>query len=114
MKTNYRPLSDKETEQDRFLKGDAYLRAQKRVNKILGFYRHLIIYLIINTFLIILVTYNSDGPFWRFETFSTAIFWGIGLAFHAMGAFGSDWLFGKNWENRKIKEYMDKENRRWE
>ena len=114
MKTYNEPLSDNETEQERFLREDAYLRAKNRVKKMLGFYRHLIIYLIVNIFLIVLVTYNSDGPFWRFETFSTAVFWGIGLAFHAMGAFGADWLFGKNWENKKIKKYMDKEHKRWE
>ncbi|MFO7672609.1 MAG: 2TM domain-containing protein [Lutibacter sp.] len=33
----------------------------------------------------------------------------MGLVFHALGAFNHNLLFGKNWEDRKIKEFMDKE-----
>lgn len=35
--------------------------------------------------------------------------WGIGLAFHALGAFNHSLLFGKNWEDRKIREFIEKE-----
>lgn len=103
-----------ETDQERYLKEEAYLKAQNKVKKIMGFYRHLMVYVIINIFLIIIINVNSSASFWSFETFSTAFFWGIGLGFHALGVFGPDLVFGKNWENRKIKEYMDKENNRWE
>jgi len=40
---------------------------------------------------------------------STAFFWGIGLAFHAYGVFGKHLLFSKDWEERKIKEFMEKD-----
>jgi 2TM domain-containing protein len=35
--------------------------------------------------------------------------WGIGLFFHAMGAFRFNPFFGKNWEEKKIREMMEKE-----
>ena len=55
---------------------EAYLRAKKKVNKILGFYKHAAIYVIINLFLIALVAINTDSEasFWSFGTFSTAFF----------------------------------------
>lgn len=103
---NGKPQSD-------FRKEDAYLRAQKKVKKIVGFYWHLASYVIINLFLIIVIV-SGNNPLWSFGTFSTAIFWGIGLFFHFLGVYGPDFLFGKNWEKRKIKEYMDKDKKRWE
>jgi pilus assembly protein TadC len=96
-----------------FYREDAYIRAQKKVKKIMGFYWHLASYVIVNLFLLILIGRNNDN-FWSFGTFSTAIFWGIGLFFHFLGVFGPDFFFGKNWEQRKIKEYMDKEKTHWE
>ena len=115
MEKNYRSWSDQETDQERFLKEEAYLKAQNKVKKIMGFYRHLFIYIVINIFLIILITYNNDGGFWSFGTFTTPFFWGIGLGFHALGVFGPDLVFGKSWENRMIKKYMDKEKQsHWE
>lgn len=92
-------------------------RAKKRVRSIAGFYKHLSVYLIINAFLITLKYFNldADEKFFQFSTFSTAIFWGIGLAFHAMGVFGTNAFLGPDWEERKIREIMAKEkNNKWE
>lgn len=36
-------------------------------------------------------------------------FWGLGLAIEAFKIFGTNLVFGKNWEERKIKELMDKD-----
>ena len=98
------------------IQDEAYLRAKKKVDKILGFYKHAAVYVIINMFLIALVAINTDSKtsFWSFGTFSTAFFWGIGLAFHALGVFGPNLFFGKKWEERKIKEYMNRDNQFWE
>ncbi len=103
---------DKQSKQQLFEKEEAYIRAKKKLDKIIGFYWHLAVYVVINLFLIILIgTQQDDGDsFWSFGTFATALFWGIGLAFHFLGVFGPDFLFGKNWEERKIKELMDKES----
>jgi hypothetical protein len=95
---------------------EAYLRAKKKLEKIKGFYWHLAAYIVVNGFIIISVFLNLDEGqrFWRFGTFTTAAFWGIGLLFHFMGVFGTDYIFGKRWEDRKIQEYMDKDKRKWE
>ena len=58
---------------------------RKKLDKIIGFYWHLAVYVIINLFLIILIGTNTDEGFWNFGTFATAFFWGIGLAFHFLG-----------------------------
>lgn len=99
-----------------YKKEEAYLRARKKVEKLKGFYGHLASYVIINTFILILIAMNIDEgeTFWKFGHFSTAFFWGIGLAFHAAGIFGPDMLLGKKWEERKIQEYMSDNRRNWE
>jgi len=40
---------------------------------------------------------------------SVWFWWGIGLAIHAYKTFGSDILFGKDWEKKKVKELMDED-----
>jgi hypothetical protein len=94
-----------------------YLRAKKRVEKMKGFYIHFAVYIIVNLFLssIIIFGLTSDGgdsfeeAFSNFGVYSTWIFWGIGVFFHWLGVFGFNSLFGKNWEENKLKEIMDKD-----
>lgn len=93
-------------------------RARKRVKALAGFYKHLAVYLVINGFLLALKYFKLDPgeAFFRFGTFSTAFFWGIGLGFHALGVFGTHVFLGSNWEERKIQEILEKEKRsnKWE
>lgn len=35
--------------------------------------------------------------------------WGIGLLTHGLSVFALPGMFGKNWEERKIREYMDQD-----
>ena len=42
------------------------------------------------------------------HAFKVPFFWGIGLVFHGIKAFDSVPFIGKDWEERKIKEMMDK------
>jgi len=94
-----------------------YQEAIKRVKKIKGFYTHLIIYLVINTMIIIVNSQNLDDgeSFFQLRIFSTAIFWGIGLVSHGFSVFMPSLIMGKNWEEKKIKELMEKEkNNKWE
>jgi len=88
-----------------------FIRARKKVKSIKGFYIHLMVYILVNA-VILLSQALSDGGwriFWHWQSYSTIIFWGIGLAFHAFGVFGMDFILGKDWEERKIKEFMDKD-----
>ncbi|MDD7887078.1 2TM domain-containing protein [Flavivirga sp. 57AJ16] len=93
---------------------DAYLRAQKRIKEIKGFYRHALCYVLINLFIFIIIAVNAEGYIWHFGTLSTPLFWGIGLGFHALRVFGKNAFFSKKWETRKINEFLDRENKRWE
>ncbi|WP_179376200.1 2TM domain-containing protein [Winogradskyella wichelsiae] len=97
-----------------FRKEEAYLRAKKKVDAIVGFYWHLVSYVVVNLFLIILIGVNSEEGFTGFGTYATAIFWGIGLFFHFLGVFGPDFFFGTSWEQRKIDEFIHKEEQNWE
>lgn len=100
-------------ERNNFTEEQKYLNAKRKVKKIKGFYVHFTVYLIVNIFLIILRIFSIDGfeNLWEWQTFNTAIFWGIGIVFHAFSVFGMNFLLGKNWEERKIKEFMEKDKR---
>jgi uncharacterized integral membrane protein len=96
---------------------EKYQFAKNRVNCIKRFYSHLIVYIIVNTILLVLISKNLDHGqlFLSFETFSTAIFWGIGLIAHGASVFGKDLIFNKVWEERKIQEFMINEKKsNWE
>jgi len=95
-----------------------YELAYKRVKRIKGFYIHALVYVLVNAFIII-SSYNrselGSEVFFRWETFSTALFWGIGLLAHGLSVFGRDLFFGSDWEEKKIKEFMDKDkSQKWE
>jgi hypothetical protein len=91
-------------------------RAKEQVKKLKEFYQHLTAYLIINIILIIIIGTSLEmggESFWHFSTFTVAFFWGIGLLFHAFGVFGLPFVFGKDWEQRKIKEFMEKDRKEY-
>jgi hypothetical protein len=99
------------------LEEQKYIRAKKRVKSIRGFYSHLAVYLGVNLLLVILriISDESLEILWDWTTYNTAIFWGIGLLFHALNVFGMGFILGNDWEERKIKELMDKDKKQyWE
>jgi hypothetical protein len=93
-------------------------KARKKVQAIMGFYKHLSAYLIVNLFLLAYAWFRKGNTeeFFTFSTFSTAFFWGVGLVFHGVGVFGTNIFLGKNWEERKIQQYMEQQERKskWE
>ena len=94
-----------------------YQQALKRVKKIKGFYSHLMVYIVINTMLLIVNYKNMDANenFWRWQTFNTFFFWGIGLLAHGFSVFMPGMIMGKDWETKKINELMEKEKQnKWE
>ncbi len=89
-------------------------RAKKRVDEIKGFYVHLAVYLVVNTFILINIAlqhFGSGGDFWSFPTFITPVFWGVGLAFHAVHTFKGGSLLGKKWEERMIQKYIEEDEK---
>ncbi|KGO92980.1 2TM domain-containing protein [Flavobacterium subsaxonicum] len=94
-------------------------KARKKIQAIKGFYKHFAAYVIVNIVLIVMhwVDMEPGEHFLEWNTFSTAFFWGIGLLLHAFGVFGTDVFLGADWEERKIREYMDKDTgkkNKWE
>ncbi|WP_454047872.1 2TM domain-containing protein [Chryseobacterium sp. Marseille-Q8038] len=89
-------LPDKET--------IAYRKASRRVKDLKEFYGNLTSYGIVIPFLAILNLMTAPGYLWFLWP---ALGWGVGIAFHAISVFG----IGKNWEERKIKELMEKDQK---
>jgi len=90
-----------------------YERAKKRVDDEKGFYSHLTIYIIINLILLFINTDFIDEGFsqwlnWHF--YITPILWGIGLLFHGLSVFKNNFIFNRQWEEKKIKELMQEDD----
>ena len=83
-----------------------YEDAKKRVNEIKEFYQHLVVYVLVNAFLFTVNKLTSPGHNWFIWPL---LGWGLGLVLHALTVFGALW--GSGWEERKIKEIMDRDSR---
>lgn len=87
----------------------AYERAKKRAKEIRGFYYNLTMYCIIIPILIIInLVFTPEFQWFWFSMLG----WGTGLLCHGMAAFGYNPFLGKNWEEKKIKEIIEKEKRK--
>lgn len=90
---------------------NAYMKASKKMEDIKGFYGNLISYAIVIAGLAILnlATYPQ---YWWF--LYPAIGWGIGVVFHGMSVYSFVPFLGKDWEERKIREIIEKEkSKKW-
>jgi hypothetical protein len=87
---------------------DIYKKAKKKVKIIRGFYIHLGVFILVNSIVLIVISMiESDVElFWEYYPIAG---WGIGLAFHYFIVFGFDYVFGKNWEEKKIREILNKD-----
>jgi len=81
-----------------------YRAAKARVREIRGFYIHLIIFVIVNVQLFVINIIQEVHYLWFYWV---TIFWGIGLVMHASSVFGRVGVFGREWEEKKIKEIME-------
>ena len=94
-------------------KDSRYIRAKERVDELKKFYANLWSYIMVISILA-LINYWTNG--FSYMWFLWAAFgWGIGLVFHAIGTFHLNPFFGKDWEERKIKEFMqeDDKTKKW-
>ena len=97
-----------------FTKEQQYIQARKRVEKIGKFYKHLIAYVIVNTFLsaVFIVGDINDGDtfnqaFFNLNNYKIWFFWGIGIVFQGLNTFGLNLVFSKGWQDRKVREFMN-------
>ncbi|EAR01672.1 2TM domain-containing protein [Maribacter sp. HTCC2170] len=91
-------------------------RAKKRVEELKGFYIHLTVYIMVNTFITTMKIMSDLGEgksftdvFFDFGTFAVWFFWGIGVFFHGAKVFSHNPILGKNWEEKQIQKYMEKD-----
>jgi hypothetical protein len=92
-------------------KDSSYYKAQKKVEEIKGFYGNLFSYVIIITGLTIVNLATSPEYLWFLYP---ALGWGLGVAIHAMSVFNYMPFLGSGWEERKVKELLEKEkNNKW-
>ncbi|SHG94850.1 2TM domain-containing protein [Flavobacterium fluvii] len=97
METNY-------TEEER------YVRARKRMEEIKGFYENLKSFVMVNFLLTAINLITSPNHLWFYWPL---LWWGVGVVFHGLKVFNYMPFFGKEWEEKKIKEFMDKEDKSW-
>lgn len=80
---------------------ELYEKARDRIKELKDFYSHLVTYVIVNAILIFINLKFSPGYHWFYWVL---LGWGIGLVVHFIDVFG----FSKGWEEKKIKEYIQK------
>ena len=90
------------------LENSKYVKAVERVEKLKEFYQNLVSFCLVIPFLIFI----NIKFFPSFHWFWFPIFgWGIGLTFHFLEVNNYNIFLGRNWEDRKIKEMMEQENK---
>ncbi|XLS28002.1 2TM domain-containing protein [Flavobacteriaceae bacterium M23B6Z8] len=92
--------------QQNYIEDKRYQRARDRVEAIKSFYGNLVSYLIVIPVLAFINYRTTDFPWAIFP----ALGWGFGVVAHGLEAYGFNPFLGKRWEERKIKEYMEKNN----
>lgn len=92
--------------ENQYTNEDRYNKAQKRVEEIKGFYGNLTSYVFVNIGLLVLNLVTSPNHLWFFWPL---LGWGIGVAIHGMMVFKYLPFFDQEWEQKKIKEFMEKE-----
>jgi len=92
---------------------ESYVKARKRLEELKAFYGSLASYCIVIPFLVFIwYRYSSHTIQWFWFPM---LGWGLSLCFQAYRVFFDNAALGANWEERKIREFMRKEenNNRW-
>ena len=89
---------------------------RRRVHRLAEFYRHLFVYGIVigllwcvNTYL--LVTGAVPAKWWSWWVIWPTLGWGIGLISHGITVLPVSGVFSPDWEERKVKELLERERK---
>lgn len=85
---------------------EEYQYAKNRVAEIKGFYGNFISFCITMAFLIFINLKYSPEHIWFHWPF---LGWGLGVFLHAMKVYNFIPFLGKEWEEKKIKQYLNQE-----
>jgi Na+/melibiose symporter-like transporter len=89
---------------------DKVAKARARVRRMRGFYSNLISYFLVNIVLIVINLVTSPNHLWFYWV---TLIWGIILVVQAFNVFTlRDQFLGDTWEEKKIKELLEKEERK--
>lgn len=96
------------------LEEQKYIRAKKKVENLKSFYIHLTVYIFVNLLISISKIVKKVGngetfeeAFFDLNTFGLMFLWGVPLVLHAFKVMNFNVFLSKEWEERKVKEYMD-------
>ena len=87
------------------IQNDRYLKAKERVKAVKDFYSNLIAYCVVIPILVYINYLTVDFPWVIFPILG----WGFGLLMHGLEVYGYNRILGKDWEQRKIREFMNDE-----
>ncbi|MDD3458353.1 MAG: 2TM domain-containing protein [Weeksellaceae bacterium] len=80
-----------------------YNRARDKVNKKIGFFAHLTVYVCVNLFFHI-INWAEGDAYWAFYPL---LFWGLGLGIHYLNVFD---VFEKTeWKRKRIEKMIEKQ-----
>lgn len=92
-------------DREEFMNRKRYEKAVEHVEELKKFYGHVGSYLLVIPALWLLNHFTSDFYWAIFPTLG----WGFGLLRHGMSTYDINILWGKKWEERKIRELMEKD-----
>jgi len=81
---------------------DRYEEARRRVEAKIGFFVHLLVFVVINVIFLIIA-----GEDWLWVT----LFWGIGLALHGFATFFGTTDAAQRWKERQIQKELERSQR---
>jgi uncharacterized membrane protein len=88
-----------------FEQSPEYQAARCQVRRLRGFYSHLSVYLAVNAGLLLINLFSSPGRLWVVWPLAG---WGIAIVIHGASVFLAGRWLGREWEERKIREIMDR------
>jgi 2TM domain-containing protein len=82
-----------------------YQDARRHARQVRGFYVHALVFVLVNAGLVAINLLLTPGRIW----FGWGLAgWAVGLAAHGLSVFAFGGWLGRDWEERKIREYLDR------
>ncbi|MBK7474109.1 MAG: 2TM domain-containing protein [Betaproteobacteria bacterium] len=93
---------------------DREIAIRRRVHRIAEFYRHLLVYVIVMSLVwilnVILISTSTRQIKWSsLWAIWPTLGWGVGVLVHGITVLPAWRFFSQEWEDRKVKELMEKE-----
>jgi hypothetical protein len=83
-----------------------YAAAYRRVQELRGFYCHATWFVLVMPVLALINALASPGQWW---VLYPLLGWGFGLTVHALSVFAGGRFLGREWQERKIRQILERE-----